>query len=592
MKRKLSAIAVVLIFTFLSTSMVGFSTQTFAAETADSSEYVQYEMPIVTINTDSDRKIDSDEVYTDTKISVINDDGKYEMSDIATSVKLRGNSSMYSEKKSYKLKFGEKQNLLHIGDGKGKTWCLISNCYDGSLLRNLTVYHFAELLDNISYSPNCRSVELYVNHEYQGVYLLCEDVNINKNRVAISEEPNEVENNGYLVEMSRYAEDNKFDIDTATYEVKNDLSETQSIKTQQINYISKYIEKAYNTLKNGNEKELRKYIDLDSLVDIYIGNEIVNNVDAGWDSFYMYKDAGGKLCFGPMWDFDLAMGNANCVKGFESYAGFNPYNVLNVNANSNPWFCQALSKSWFRDLVKKRWNKLQGKINGIPKTIIKEAQTNYKSYCRNFERWDVLGKQVYIEPAEISALKTFRQHYHYLSGWLDNRLKWLTKYINSKDFKNGVFVNYNGKQLTSNSNLLEISPILALLNTPDVDLTYKMLPNIGLTLSIKNGGAENWNTQIDASGFMIEEGAEYVLSFDYSCSETRQLPLCIQQNYTPWAPYYSGELTATKEPQHYETVIKAPASDSNCALIISLGGSTFNGTDVTIDNMSLVKKTN
>ncbi len=590
MKRKLSAIAVVLIFTFLSTSMAGLSTKAFAEETDNSAGYVQYEMPIVTINTDTDSKIDSDEVYTDAKISVINDDGKYEMSDIATSVKLRGNSSMYSEKKSYKIKFGEKQNLLNIGDGKGKTWCLISNCYDGSLLRNLTVYHFAEFLDGISYSPNCRSIELYINHEYQGVYLLCEDVNINKNRVAISEEPNEVENNGYLVEMSRYAEDNKFDIDTATYEVKSDLSETQSIKNQQLNYISGCIEKAYNALKSGNEKELRKYIDLESLVDIYIGNEIVKNVDAGWDSFYMYKDAGGKLCFGPMWDFDLAMGNANCVKGFESWAGFNPYNVLNVNANSNPWFCHALSKSWFRDLVKKRWNNLQGKINGIPKTVIKEAQTNYKSYCRNFERWDVLGKQVYIEPAEISALTTFRQHYNYLSSWLNNRIKWLTKYINSKDFKNGVFVNYNGKQLTSHSNLLEISPLLALLNTTDVDLTYKMLPNVGMTLSIKNGGAESWNTQIDASGFMIEKGAEYVLSFDYSCSDNRQIPICFQQNYSPWAPYYSGELKATKEPQHYEAIVKAPASDSNCAFVFSLGGSTFNGIDVTIDNMSLVKK--
>lgn len=45
---------------------------------------------------------------------------------------------------------------------------------------------------------------------------------------------------------------------------------------------------------------------------MYSVNEIVKNVDTGWDSFYMYKDAGGKLCFGPVWDFDIALGNANC----------------------------------------------------------------------------------------------------------------------------------------------------------------------------------------------------------------------------------------------------------------------------------------
>lgn len=599
MKKNISVATVALLLTFsvIATYVFGLNYKVFAEETGKSgaaassqAAYEQFEMPIIAINTDADDKIDSKDEYTAAKIRIINDDGNYEMTNMDTSIKLRGNSSLNADKKSFKMKFQEKQNLLNVGEDKAKTWTLIANYYDGSLLRNLTAYHFADLLTGMSYSPNCRSIELFINDEYQGVYLLCEDVNVNKNRVAITEEPDEIEKDGYLVEMSRYTADNMFEVGTTTYEVKSDLSGTEATKKQQIKYISEYIKKSYNALKSGKQKDVEKYIDLDSFVDIYIGNEIVKNVDAGWASFYMYKDVGGKLCFGPMWDFDLAMGNANCTKGFDSWKGFNPYNILNVNANSNPWFCDALSNKWFRDLVKKRWNELQGKINELPRTVIKEAETNYKSYNRNFEKWDVLGRQVYIEPDQISSLKTFKEHYTYLSSWLTNRVRWLKAYFNSKAFSSGIFVNEAGVRYSANTNLLEMSPILALENSADSKISYKLSPNIGTALTVQNGGAQTWETQIDASGFFMDKGAEYVLSFDYKCTKELSIPFCIQQNYGSYLPYYNSDLKATNKTQHYEVTIKAPASDSNCALVFSLGGGSFDGTTVTVDNMSLVKK--
>jgi hypothetical protein len=598
MKRGLAVVTVALIVTVLATCFMGNSC-VLAEETSNTTRLTdsnikgsQFEMPVITINTVTENKISSDKAYTDAQISIINAKGNYEMTKTNMSIKLRGNSSMYADKASYKMKFDKKQNLLNIGNDKGKSWCLIANYYDGSLLRNLTTYHIADFLTAMPYSPNCRSIELYVNGEYQGVYLLCEEVNVSKNRVAITEEPDKVEDNGYLVEMSRYTKENMFKVDTASYVIESELSENESTKKQQIDYISNYITKSYNSLINGNKKEVEKYINIDSLVDIYIGNEIIKNVDAGWDSFYMYKDDDGKLCFGPMWDYDLAMGNANCTKGCDSWIGFNPYHVLNLNANSNPWFSHALSYKWFRELVKTRWNKLKNEINGLPDFVINEAESNIKSYCRNFEKWDdILGKQVYIEPTPISALTTYKDHYTYLSNWLGNRVKWLADYYNGKDFIEGIFVNEEGKVFSADSNLLEISPILALKNALDVDLTYVLSPNIGISMDIKNAGSETWSIQADASGFMMEKGAEYVLSFDYKCSQERKLSFNIQQNYEPYSSYYSDNVNATNELKHYEATLAASASDSNCALIFSLGGDTFNGTVVTLDNMSLVKKT-
>lgn len=584
MLKRLSVVLVSLIVTVLATGILGWNL--FAAEAGyaeGESPYDQLEMPIIAINTDSESEISSDEEYAEAQISVINAEGSWEITNMAVSIRLRGSSSMHADKKSYKIKFEEKQNLLNIGDGKGKPWLLIANHSDHSLLRNLTAYNLADKLTGMSYSPNCRSIELYVNGEYQGVYLLCEDKNVNKNRIAIEEAPEEVEKNGYLVEMTRYDGENIFNVDTASYDIASKLSETESIKDQQISYISSYIREAYSALKSGKIEDVIKYIDLDSLVDIYIGNEIVKNVDAGWDSFYLYKDVDGKLCFGPMWDFDLAMGNANCVKGFESWAGFSPYTVLNVNANSNPWFCHALSCEWFRELVKERWNELQDEINDIPEEVIKEAESNYRSYCRNFEKWDIMGKQTNITPDEIVALPTYKDHYTYLSNWLAKRINWLTEQYNGKDFMNGIFVKEDGKELSSKSNLVELSSILAFGCS-----AYEVLPSTGITVSLDNESTP-W-AQACATGFMLEEGAEYVLSFDYKCNKELSVPFAVQENHEPWSPYYSEEVNMGSELKHFEGTFTASANDSNCALTFIFVEDSLRGAVVTFDNMSLVKK--
>lgn len=592
MKRKFAVVVLTLITTVLSTCILGWNSQekVFASDTGNAAEltgskteYNQFEMPIISITTASKGEISSDVEYTEAQISILNDEGSYEMTDMATSIKLRGNSSIYADKKSYKIKFEEKQNLLKVGDGKGKPWLLIANHSDHSLLRNLTAYNLADRLTGMSYSPNCRSIELYINDEYQGVYLLCEDKNVNKNRVAIEEVPDEVENNGYLVEMTRYDGENTFDVDTASYDIASKLSETESIKDAQIAYISNYIKEAYAALKTGKKNDVKKYIDLDSLIDIYIVNEIVKNVDAGWDSFYMYKDVDGKLCFGPVWDFDLAMGNANCVKGFESPEGFCPYTVLNVNANSNPWFCHALSWDWFRELVKERWNELQEELGDVPDGVVREAESNYRSYCRNFEKWDILGKQTNISPVEIVELPTYKDHYTYLSNWLAKRINWLTEQYNGKNFENGIFVKEDGKELTSKSNLIELSSILAFGCS-----SYEILPNTGIAVSFEDGGT-SW-AMAGATGFMLEEGAEYVLSFNYKCSKELPVSFAVQQNHTPWLPYYSEEINMSNEFKYFESTFTASESDSNCALAFELGDDNFNGTVVTLDNMSLIKK--
>jgi len=553
--------------------------------------YSQYEMPMIQITTDSSDTINSKDEYTNAKISIINNLGFSEMTDQDVSVKLHGNVTLYADKKSYKLKFDKKQNLLNTGTGASKPWCLISNCFDGSLLRNLTIYRFADMLDGLAYSPNCRSVEVFVNGEYQGVYLLCEDKNVNENRVAIVEEPDEIEHNGYFIEMSRYDESDSFEAGEETYAVKSDLSKNDSIKKLQFEYITEYITKCYTALKNGDQSEVEKYIDLQSFVDMYIGNEIVKNVDVGWSSFFLYKDDGKKLCFGPIWDLDLSMGNVDYNKGFGSWAGFNRHHIVNINACSNPWFYYALSHKWFRKLVKQRWNMLHHKTSLIARSVVVEAERNYNSYCRNYEKWDnVLGQRVYDEPEQIVALKTFREHYCYLSNWLDKRVKWLSKHFTSPDFINGVFVDHNNQVITPPDNIIEESLIMGLVNAYDVQMTSELLPSLGMTVNIEMAGTENWSAQIGATAFKVEKDTEYELSFDYKCSADQPSSLDLQQNHAPWALLFHDTLSFSNEFKHYQTTFTTSEAESNCALVFSVGGAMFNGTEVIIDNMRLVPK--
>ena len=274
----------------------------------------QLTMPVISIDT-LGNSVNTKESYTDAKITIWDENGTIDTEDASISIRLRGNSTLNLDKKSYRFKFPKKSNPLHLGDGSAKSWNLVANYYDTSLLRSMTAYHLGDMLDNMPYTPNSRSVEVYVNGSYQGVYLLCEAVNVAKSRIAITEDTTKIEDDGYLVEMSRYAEENVFTVDCCQYEVKSDVSGDPEIAAKQIAYISNYTEQALHALKSGSQSETEKYIDIPSLVDNYLANELCKNVDAGWDSYYFSKDAGGKLTFHPMWDYDLALGNNTEAKG-------------------------------------------------------------------------------------------------------------------------------------------------------------------------------------------------------------------------------------------------------------------------------------
>lgn len=398
-------------------------------------DYDMLEMPVISITTETGSDVTSKTEYINASLDIYNTGAEnYDSAGINTGIRGRGNNTWGYPKKSYKLNLGEKQNLLGIGGGESKKWVLLANVCDQSLLRNNIAFEFARSLDGIAFAPASVSVEVYLNGEYRGVYLLAEEININKSRVAVSED--NIDKNtdiGFLVEMTFNAVEPTFTAAERLFQIHNDLSENEAVKNKQITYIAGYIDDCWKAVKEGNRNNIETMIDLNSLIDTYLVEEVLKNLDVGYDSYYLYKDKGGKLCFGPLWDFDLSQGNAN--EGCEFYTDL--YVAENLKFQSNQWYYTMMDLTWFRELVLKRWDEISDKIYALPSLIQNTAQTNYNSFCRNFEKWKIFGTSQNRETEFITSLGTYTEHYEYLAEWNKNRIGWIEEYIHTDDYING-----------------------------------------------------------------------------------------------------------------------------------------------------------
>ena len=390
-------------------------------------DYDVLDMPIVVINTDDGDAITSKTVYETAKISFLGCDRKYLIEEAATEIRGRGNNSWGYPKKSFKFKLAEKKNLFDLANGKEKIWVLLANQCDQSLQRNHVSFEYARYFDAVEWQPNSTSVEVYLNGEYVGVYLLAEEIKISGDRVNVDERDINKVDTGYLLELSNYASGEVINAAGRTYMIHNDLSADRTTMKEQKKFIEDYVDECYEALSGGSREKCEELIDLDSLAAVYLVEEMVKNLDSQWDSFYLHKDAGGKLVFGPVWDFDLSLGNAN--EGAEEYTDIFVGNGRGSGGGFGTWFAVALVQDWFREMVAEKWAEIYDSVSLMPQYILDEGKLGLRSYERNFEKWQIFGTTQNRETHYITRLKNYTEHYEYLAEWLSNRLEWL----------NGVF---------------------------------------------------------------------------------------------------------------------------------------------------------
>lgn len=247
-------------------------------------------------------------------------------------IRLRGNSTMGLAKKPYRIKFDKKQSFF--GSEKNKNWVLLADYLDPSDMRNYVGLSLAEQFEYLDFTPSHHHVILYLNGQYQGVYLLTDHIDEKKGRTNVEEDfdaevdtdfPFLLEMNSALFGMEGIEGVDWFKIDGfEPIEIKYPEADERDEAGVVYDYIHNYVEAVLTLLKNGNEPisvsfraepvVLSDLVDENSLMDFLLVNEIMGNWDAAVRSIKICKSKDGKLKFGPVWDFDNAAipaGNGN-----------------------------------------------------------------------------------------------------------------------------------------------------------------------------------------------------------------------------------------------------------------------------------------
>lgn len=397
-------------------------------------------LPTISINTDSGGMIWTKN-YEGASVSVSDaslDECNFE--DLRAEIKCRGNFSFGTDKKSYRIRFEEKINLFNQGRGPARSWVLLAEHCDQSFLRNHLTFAMANLLDNIAYVSSSSFVHLVINGQPQGIYHLAEQHQVQKNRVNINEDP-EVIDTDYFIEWDAYAGEGgeEYGVEWFYCEENKFLVKSDSMTAEKCSFLQDYFQRAYSAIKSGKEKDIKEYIDIGSFIDMYILQETVKNIDVGWSSFFLVKEAGGKISCTCPWDFDLAFGNDERLDngGYEKlYVGGSDAGKRVDLSQDNEWFLYLMKNTWFVDLVIERWNEVSSDMKDM---ALGEAERIFTCFgdeiAGNFDIWRIFGRKVNMEPWQIRELNTYEKHVKYLINWVTSRFEWMEDYFSNPDTK-------------------------------------------------------------------------------------------------------------------------------------------------------------
>lgn len=337
--------------------------------------------------------------------------GDYDIQKEPLHIRGRGNTSFEIDKRSYRIKFDDAIDLF--GNGKAKKWTLISNHFDLSLVRNYLAYSAADAI-GLEGTSSVQFVDLYLNGEYRGVYLVCDQIEIGNGRVDIDN--GSADDRGYIVELDKRLDGNSFYINGTPYSIKepNELSESQ------ISFIQQYMTSCMNALYGNDYSLVESLIDTESFAKAYIIFEMFKCVDVGYSSFYMYKDAGGRLCCGPVWDFDRSVGN---VRNNESARR---HDSLWAKMD-NTWFGNLLYHEEFKALVGELLEQYTPVIENRLTEAYAYLDEHKVSFDRNFERWKLLGTYVWPNPDSLIRITSWQGQVDFVKDYLKNSLAFIKR---------------------------------------------------------------------------------------------------------------------------------------------------------------------
>ena len=407
-------------------------------------------LPLFLITTDENRTVPDEPKIPATlklidngpgNINYLTDPAVYES---PIGIETRGASSQSFPKKSFGIETRDAEgydlDVSLLGLPEDEDWILYAPFTDKSFLRDAFTYYLGNATGH--YSSRTVFGEMYLNGEYQGIYCLEEKIKRSKDRVDIAKlNPADIEGDqltgGYLLKVDRddgggsYFVSNYEGTDTAAeVRIVFEDPEGPEMQPEQREYIQNFMNHFEDALYSDDFMDdtlgYRRYVDIPSLVDYFIVNELGHNVDAYRLSTYMYKDRDSidsLLHFGPLWDFNLGYGNVDycSCENIEGWAYINS----SYCGNTPLWWIRFAEDTSFMDAVRCRWDELRENLLSTENVLhyLDSMALHFGAApLRNYQKWPILG--IYIWPNHFIG-QTYPEELNYLKEWLTGRMDWM-----------------------------------------------------------------------------------------------------------------------------------------------------------------------
>lgn len=356
-------------------------------------------------------------------------------------IKIRGQSSQFFPKKNYSFETqdleGNDLDTSFLSFPKEEDWILHGPFSDKSLMRNVLTAELAKRMGQ--YASRTQYCEVFINSDYQGIYVLMEQIKRGKNRVAISKlKDTDIEGNeltgGYIFKIDKDEADwfSQFNVYQENRKLEFQLvyPDVEKVQPEQFEYIQSYVDSFELAMDKTNltfgGKSFDEYIDLKSFAEAHLLNEFGRNVDGYRLSSYFHKkknSEGGRINAGPVWDFNLAFRNADYCDG----ANTNGLIYYRLCDGGYPfWWNTLLTNPEFTTLMNCRWKELrEGGLHtdSIFAFIDEQVAIIEPALDRNFKKWNIFGTYVWPNPAPLA--NSYEEEIELLKQWIETRAEWM-----------------------------------------------------------------------------------------------------------------------------------------------------------------------
>ena len=353
-------------------------------------------------------------------------------------IEIRGKSSTGFPKTNFGLETrdenGLDENVSLLEMPSESDWVLHGPYSDKSLMRNALAYELGRQLGR--YQPRTRFVELYLNGEYWGVYLLTEKIKRDEDRVDMPAVSDNVEQGditgGYIFKRESSGEGTGWVSDYGTiYDYHEPRAE--EITQSQSRYLDQLLNDFENMMQSSTFEDedlgYPSFLDVDSFIDYAIITELARNIDGYRKSSYTQKlpdSMGGLMVMGPLWDFNLAFGNANYCNSERTDGWLYNGQHLCIDLTQIPfWWITLIDSESFQERMRCRWE--VHREGPLADENISQLITGWRAQLvaaqrRDEQRWGTIGEYVWPNPI---VWDTWNQEVSYLQSWTLERAAWL-----------------------------------------------------------------------------------------------------------------------------------------------------------------------